>query len=57
MSARADIERVLRENGVNEQDGMHSWRCAYPETYGACSCFEELVNDLMKVTTHPTEGA
>jgi uncharacterized Zn finger protein len=51
---RAEIERVLRENGLTDQpdkyDGdIHSWRCSYPDIYGPCSCFAELLDDLARV--------
>ena len=46
-----EIERILRENGLTDEpskyDGsIHSWRCEYPDRYGECSCFAELVADL-----------
>ena len=43
------IRKVLIENAVDSTDnqGMHSWRCQYPDAYGPCDCFEELVTDLI----------
>lgn len=26
-------------------DGLHSWRCEYPDVYGACECFDEFVTE------------
>ena len=51
MTARDDIERVLRENGISETapSDLHSWRCEYPDMHPhPCRCFTELVDDLMK---------
>lgn len=50
----AEIERVLRENGLSDLPGqydsnIHSWRCEYPERYGPCCCFAELVADLARI--------
>lgn len=49
---RAEIERVLRENGLTDRpdlyDGnIHSWRCAHPDRYGVCACFDDLVDELL----------
>lgn len=54
MTTAIEIERVLREAGLTDRpdlyDGnMHSWRCSYPEVYGACSCFTELIDSLLAV--------
>lgn len=51
---RAEVERVLRENGLTDRpdlydSSIHSWRCELPDIYGACSCFAELVDDLTRV--------
>lgn len=45
---KTTIRRVLREWGIEsvENQGLHSWRCQYPDKYGACKCFEELVHAL-----------
>lgn len=45
---RRRIEQALRENGITPQgdDGIHSWRCRYPDQYGPCECFDSLVEDL-----------
>lgn len=48
---RESIRRVLIENGVEstENQGLHGWRCRYPESYGRgpCDCFASLMDDLM----------
>lgn len=48
---RERIAEVLRENAVSEafHSTLHPWRCEYPERYGSYTCFEELVDDLVKV--------
>jgi hypothetical protein len=41
----------LRANCVSEDpnNGFHSWRCEYPDLYGKCDCFQELLTDLASV--------
>lgn len=51
---RSEIEKVLRGNGITDRPDLfdsdiHSWRCEYPERYGGCTCFSELVDELMAV--------
>jgi hypothetical protein len=42
-----EIARILGENGATGiGEGIHSWRCEYPDRYGACDCADRLVNDL-----------
>jgi hypothetical protein len=50
---KATIERlrkVLIEHSVDsvENTAFHSWRCRYPDRYGPCTCFEELMVDLTR---------
>lgn len=45
------LATVLRENGLTDRpdqydSSIHSWRCEYPDHYGPCSCFSDLVSDL-----------
>lgn len=49
---REDIRRILDENAVTslENQGLHSWRCQYPEQYGACHCVEGLIEDLFEAS-------
>jgi hypothetical protein len=52
----ATLRQVLADNGISgNHDGLHSWRCAYPDRYGECSCEAELIGDL--VAALQTEGA
>lgn len=38
---------MLVDWGVNEpRQGIHGWRCAYPENYGPCDCLDQLVDDI-----------
>ena len=44
-------EELLREWGLTDSPveldwGIHSWRCSMPDRYGACTCFQELVQEL-----------
>lgn len=54
---RAELERVLTENGVTQiPGGIHSWRCEYPvEGAPPCNCAEILLNDLVKVVEEGKE--
>lgn len=45
------VAEVLRANGLTDNphrydSSIHSWRCEYPDRYGPCSCFQDLVADL-----------
>lgn len=44
------IEKVLRDHAVEStaNQGLHGWRCQYPQHYGDCRCFQELVDALDK---------
>jgi hypothetical protein len=52
-----DVERLaeaLRGAGLSDNPAefgsdIHSWRCRYPDIYGPCGCFAEVVNDLAPV--------
>lgn len=53
MSARlSDVEALLRGAGLSDEPAkydsdIHGWRCRYPDIYGPCSCFAELVTILV----------
>jgi len=54
------IRSVLEESGINDNPAefdsdIHSWRCAHPDRYGRCSCFQELVDDLVAVVNADTD--
>lgn len=43
---------VLRGAGLSDKPAefdsdIHQWRCKYPDIYGACDCFDELLRDLL----------
>lgn len=44
-----EIRRVLIDFGLEGGD-LHSWRCGYPDVYGACKCLEELAEALHEAT-------
>jgi hypothetical protein len=48
------VERELNQNGASAGEGIHSWRCEYPEMYGACECVEETARDI--ITALRAEG-
>lgn len=46
------IAEALRGAGLSSRpdefdSSIHSWRCAYPDRYGRCKCFEGTVTDLV----------
>lgn len=51
--AEAHVRQTLIDHGVDsvENQGLHGWRCRYPDTYGGgpCDCFDELVAALLAV--------
>jgi hypothetical protein len=42
------IEEVLSEYGLRtyDRDGIHRWRCEYPDRYGPCDCFAEMMQAI-----------
>lgn len=45
------LAEALRAGGLTDKpdeydSDIHSWRCRYPDIYGPCSCFQELLSDL-----------
>ena len=49
---RATVIRVLAEHGLSGNDGeFHSWRCAYPDIYGPCTCVADFTEDMMLALT------
>ena len=45
------LAEQMRGAGISDKpaefdSSIHSWRCEYPDIYGACDCFGELVRDL-----------
>lgn len=56
MAAGARIETVLRGAGLTDRpdlydSNVHSWRCGHPAAYGHCTCFQDLVADLLASVT------
>jgi hypothetical protein len=55
---RDRLEAALRGAGLSDDPGqfdsdMHSWRCKYPDIYGPCSCFSDLLDDLLNAAKTP----
>jgi hypothetical protein len=53
MTLEQSIEDVLRGNGITDRpeefdSDIHSWRCSHPEIYGRCTCFNDLINDIVE---------
>lgn len=42
----SQVERAVMDTFIEYGDDIHSWRCAYPDVYGACSCREEFAADV-----------
>lgn len=36
----ATVVQVINEEGGEPGNGLHSWRCEYPDRYGKCDCVE-----------------
>lgn len=52
-SLRERIDTVLQRAGLSSRpdefdSSIHTWRCEHPDRYGRCTCFAELVDDLMR---------
>jgi hypothetical protein len=58
VALRTVIRKVLREYGtdVPENQGLHGWRCTYPDRYGPCDHFDQLVEDLAKQIPQQVEA-
>lgn len=49
---RAVLEGAgLSDNPEEFDSSIHSWRCEYPDTYGQCTCFQELLDQLVALST------
>lgn len=49
-----DIRGVLVGAGLTDRpeqfgDGIHGWRCEYPDRYGRCDCLTDLIGDLVRL--------
>lgn len=45
------VDELMRAHGLTDEparfsSSIHSWRCEYPERYGACACYQELKQDI-----------
>lgn len=54
MTSREDVALILQGWGLTDEpweygDGIHSWRCEYPDRYGKCECFANAVSDIMEL--------
>lgn len=59
QTVREALAAALTSNGVGRSapDGIHSWRCEYPNVYGPCTCFAELLDDLVAAVTLRLDAA
>lgn len=39
---RAVLVAVLEAEGATVDGSLHSWRCGYPEQFGACTCLQDV---------------
>ena len=49
-----DIRGVLVGAGLTDRpeqfgDGIHGWRCEYPDRYERCDCLADLIGDLVRL--------
>ena len=48
----ATVREVALGYGLSQgTDGLHSWRCDYPDIYGECDCLDEFVTDMSRTLT------
>jgi hypothetical protein len=40
--------KVLNDEGGRPGHSIHSWRCEYPDQYGACDCARVLVRLMLE---------
>ena len=54
MTLRERLLKALQDNAADvvENQGLHGWRCQYPEAYGACDCVERLLDDLVSASVN-----
>src|SRR5699024_12593684 len=38
-------------------DGIHGWRCEYPDRYGRCDCLADLIGDLVRLVRDRASAA
>lgn len=55
------IATCLQAVGITDEpykygDGIHSWRCEYPDRYGKCDCFEDAINYFYNAGLRITDG-
>ena len=50
--ARQAAAKALLDEGGGPGNGLHSWRCEYPDRYGPCDCVQE-VADLILAAAAP----
>jgi hypothetical protein len=51
----ARIMKVLDDNGINNEGGLHSWRCFDKERYPIpCSCAGEVVVEILAAIKEQT---
>lgn len=54
---RTRLDAVLVGHAVDslEDQGLHSWRCRYPDTYGGgpCHCYADLLDALVAAVEQP----
>ena len=57
-AALAAVEEILAEYGLRpyDRDGIHRWRCEYPDRYGPCECFAAMMQAIPSRTT-PTSSS
>lgn len=50
MNLRERIDKVLKAWAIEavENQTLHGWRCRYPEAYGPCTHYEELLDELVE---------
>jgi hypothetical protein len=47
-AALGAVEEILAEYGLRtyDRDGIHRWRCEWPDRYGPCECFADMMQAI-----------
>ena len=43
----AIVAKVINDEGGAPGNSLHSWRCEYPDRYGACGCVDQTAQMIL----------
>lgn len=58
MTLREELDELLVGYSIQgvENQGLHGWRCQYPDRYGPCTCYSDFLDALTTFVETRTEG-